>query len=191
MHIQKMAKKISHGIIYSIVVAFLMSNISYAQDASLGVKGDQIEFGNLKKVSQFGHVVFADQPDKNTIGMLKDNDIKLVLNIRAFNENEGYDEQKAVEAEGIAYLQIPYMKGRSINGEALDEILDVVYAAGKNGTKMMLHCTRSERAGSVLGAALYRDLGFSREDAGVMAKEAGLTSEFLTKIHNEYLDGLK
>jgi len=191
MHIKKIANKLTRGIIYSIFAVFLISTFSNAQDVSLGVKGDQTAFGNLKKVSQFGHVVFADQPDKNTIGMLKDNDIKLVLNIRAFNENEGYDEQKAVEAEGIAYIQVPYMKGRSINGEALDDILNIVYAAGKNGTKMMLHCTHSERAGSVLGAALYRDLGFSKEDAGVMAKEAGLTSEFLTKIHNEYLDGLK
>ena len=184
MSIQKMTKKFIQGTVYLIITAFLISTLSYAQDDSLGEKGDQAAFGNLKKVSQFGHVVFADQPDKDTVSMLKDNDIKLVLNIRAFDENEGYDEQKAVEAEGISYIQIPYMKGRSINGEALDEILNVVYAAGKNGT-------HSERAGSVLGAALYRDLGFSKEDAGLMAKEAGLTSKFLTKIHNEYLDGLK
>ncbi|MCC3861112.1 hypothetical protein [Pseudemcibacter aquimaris] len=172
------------------VASFLFVATSFAQSALLE-KGDQQAFGNLKAVSQYGHVVFTDQPDEATIGMLKDQDIGLVLSIRGEAEDEGYDERKAVEEQGIPFIQIPYMKGRGIDLAAMDEILSVVNAAGENGTKMMLHCTHSQRAGSWLSAVLYRDHGVSKEEAMKIAKDAGLYSEFLTKIHSEFLDTLK
>jgi len=181
-------KIISLGIVYSF---FIIVSIASAQNSPLTVKGDQTNFGNLKSVSQFGHVLFADQPDKKTIGLLKDLGISLVINIRGINENEGYNERKVVEAEGIAYIQIPYMNGRYVNGSAVEEIMSLVKATGENGTKILLHSTRSQRAGSVLGVALYRDYGYSKEQANQYAKQAGLTSGILTKIHNEFLDTLK
>ena len=123
--------------------------------------------------------------------MLKDQGINMVVSIRGLNEKVGFDERKAVEEQGISFVQIPYMKGRGIDNDGLDEIMSIVNAAGKSGTKIMLHCTHSQRAGSLLGTALYRDYGYSKEDANKIAIEAGLTSEFLTKIHNENLDTLK
>ena len=52
----------------------------------------------------------------------------------------------------------------------------------KNGTKVILHCTHSQRAGSLLGAALYK-AGHSREVANSAAEKAGMTSKFLIKVH--------
>lgn len=187
MNISTLIRKSSLGLIASLFFAVT----SFAQMAPLTEKGDQEAFGNLKVVSQYGHVVFADQPDEATVGMLKDHDIGLVINIRAEAEDEGFDERKAVEAQGIPFVQIPYMKGRSIDSTALDDILSVVKAAGENGTKVMLHCTHSQRAGSVLGAALYRDYDVSKEESMKIADEAGLKSEFLAKVHGEFLDTLK
>ena len=114
----------------------------------------------------------------------------MVINIRGESENEGFDERKAVEEQGIAYIQIPYMEGRSINADAVEEILDLVTITGNNETKIMVHCTHSQRAGSLLGAALV-NAGYSREEANTIAKEAGMSSEFITKIHNDYLDTLE
>ena len=190
MVFQNILKKTTASMIFTVVTLLLISQPSYAQNSSLAVKGSQEAFGNLKVVSQYGNVVFADQPDKATIGMLKDHGIKMVITIRGESEKEGYDERKAVEAEGITYIQIPYMHGRNINGEAVDEILELIKITENNGIKIMLHCTHSQRAGSLLGAALYKS-GHSREDANKMATNAGMTSEFITKIHNEYLDTIK
>ena len=176
--------------VFSLVTFLLISQFSYAQNSTLAVKGTQEAFGNLKVVNQYGSVVFADQPDKATIEMLKDHGIKMVITIRGESEKEGYDERKAVEAQGITYIQIPYMKGRNINSDAVDEILELINVTENNGTKIMLHCTHSQRAGSLLGAALYKS-GYSREDANKIAVNAGMTSEFITKIHNEYLDTIK
>lgn len=55
----------------------------------------------------------------------------------------------------------------------------------------MLHCTHSQRAGSLLGVALYRDYGVSKEESMKIADDAGLKSEFLAKMHSEFLDTLK
>jgi protein tyrosine phosphatase (PTP) superfamily phosphohydrolase (DUF442 family) len=164
---------------------------AYAQSPALTEKQDQEAFGNLKVVSQYGHVVFSDQPDEATVGMLKEQGIGLVLSIRGEAEEEGFDERKALEEQGIPFVQIPYMKGRGIDLAAMDEILSVVNAAGDNGTKMMLHCTHSQRAGSFLSAVLYRDYDVSKEEAMKIGEDAGLTSEFLAKMNSEFLDTLK
>lgn len=177
--------------LFGVVISSLFATLSFAQMAPLTKKGEQKAFGNLKVVSQYGHVVFADQPDKVTVGMLKDHDIGLVLSIRGETEDEGFDERKAVEEQGIPFVQIPYMKGRKIDLAAMNDILLVVNAAGENGTKVMLHCTHSQRAGSLLSAALYRDYGVSKDEAMRIADDAGLKSEFLSKMHSEFLDTLK
>jgi protein tyrosine phosphatase (PTP) superfamily phosphohydrolase (DUF442 family) len=168
----------------------LMTSVSYGQTSPLAIENVQEPFGNLEKTPQFGHVVYAFQPDKETVAMMKDQGINLVLNIRGENEDPGFDERKLVEENGMSYIQIPYMKGREIDGDSIDKIKEVIDATAANGTKMMLHCGHSQRAGSALGVILYRDYGYSREAANEMAKAAGMTSEFITKVHNEYLDTL-
>lgn len=170
-------------------ILFTISTAS-AQNSPLAEKTDIEPFGNHTVISQWGHVVVADQPDKATVGLYKDQDIKMVISIRGEAENEGYDERKAVEAAGMAFVQIPYMSGRAINGDAVDELLSLIDMTSKSGTKIVLHCTHSQRAGSLLGAALYK-AGHSREEANAAAKEAGMSSEFITKIHNDFLDNME
>lgn len=191
MNFKNRVRKATLKIIFAFLSVFILVQHSYGENFPLTEKGNQAAFGNLKVVSQFGNVVFSDQPDKETVGMLNDNGIKLVLSIRGFNEKAGFNERKAVEEQGISFIQIPYMQGRDINGDALSEIISIIEATGENGTKIMLHCTRSQRAGSVLGAALYRDYGYTMEDANELAKQAGLTSKTLIKIHNKYLKSIK
>ena len=189
MNFHMILKKITVRSVYLFTLLALSVSLSFAQNSPLALKGDQEKFGNLEVVSQYGHVVFADQPDRATIGMLKDQGISMVINIRSEAEDEGYDERKAVEEQGIPFIQIPYMKGRDINPDALEEILGLINMTGESGNKIMLHCTHSQRAGSVLGVALVK-AGHSREEANEIAKDAGMRSEFMTKIHNDYLDTL-
>ncbi len=189
MIFHKIFKKPAMCFAYVVLAVFLVAQASYAQNSPLAVKGDQEKFGNMEVVSQYGHVVFADQPDKATIGMLKDHGIKMVISIRGESEDEGYDERKAVEEQGLPFIQIPYMKGRSVDPAAVEELLSLVEMTGESGTKIMLHCTHSQRAGSLLGAALVK-AGHSRDEANTIAKDAGMTSEFITRIHNDYLDSL-
>ena len=170
----------------------LLITISSAksQNSSLAVNTNIASLGNHSVISQWGNVIFADQPDLATIGLYKDLDVKIVINIRGEAEDEGYDEQKAVEAAGMSFVQIPYMEGRGINENSVDELLSLLNITEKNGTKVILHCTHSQRAGSLLGAALYK-AGHSREVANSAAEKAGMTSTFLIKVHNEFLDTIE
>ena len=183
-------RKIIRISIYSVVAVFLFFGTASAQNSPLAVEGSQTPFGNHKVLHQFGNVIFADQPDKATVEMYKDKDVKMVISIRGESENAGFDERKAVEKAGMAFIQIPYMKGRKIDGQNVDEILSLLNMTEENGSKVVLHCTHSQRAGSLLGVALYKK-GYSREEANKLAKEAGMTSEMITKIHNQFLDTLR
>lgn len=189
MTLHSILKKVAVCAVYLVALILVSAQLSFAQNSPLAVKGHQEKFGNLEVVSQYGHVVFADQPDEATIGMLKDHNISMVISIRGEAEDEGYDERKAVEEQGIPFVQIPYMKGREIDADAVEELLGLVNMTGENGTKIMLHCTHSQRAGSLLGAALVK-AGHSKEEANAIAKDAGMTSEFITKIHNDFVDTL-
>ncbi|MEZ5756801.1 MAG: hypothetical protein R3D86_01115 [Emcibacteraceae bacterium] len=176
--------------LYSLITAMFLLSAAQAQNSPLAVEGSLEPFGNHTVLHQFGNVIFADQPDKNTVEMYKDQDVKMVISIRGENENAGYDERKAVEKAGMAFVQIPYMKGRAIDADNVDQLISLLDMSEANDTKIVLHCTHSQRAGSLLGVALYKK-GYSREEANRLAKEAGMTSEMITKIHNEYLDNLK
>ncbi len=170
---------------------FLFINLSTAQSfgqtSTLALKGDQEKFGNLEVVSQFGHLVLSDQPNRATFRMIKEQGISMVINIRGGAENEGFDERKAAAEEGLAYMQIPFMDGRYIKEDAIEELLSLINSTGNNGTKVMIHCSHSQRTGSLLGIALVK-AGYSRDEANMIAVEAGMTSRFMTKIHNEFLD---
>ena len=193
MSFQHHFRKVFVRIFFPIFILFLILNLystfANAQNSPLAQRGEQEAFGNLKVVSQFGHLVLSDQPDKATFRMIKDQGITMVINIRGEVENEGFDERKLAAEEGVAYIQVPYMDGRYIQKDAVNELLSLIASTSNNGTKVMIHCSHSQRTGSLLGIALV-EAGYSRENANVIAREAGMTSTFLTKIHNEYLDSL-
>lgn len=188
-HFRKVVLSLFSAICLMFLVFCSFSASANGQNSPLAQKGEQETFGNLKVVSQFGHLVLSDQPDKETFRMIKDHGITMVINIRDEVENEGFDERKTAAEEGIAYIQIPYMDGRYIQEDAVDELLALIQSTSKNSSKIMIHCSHSQRSGSLLGVALVK-AGYSREDANIMARDAGMTSRFLAKIHNEFLNSL-
>lgn len=142
----------------------------------------QAPFGNLEITPHFGNVVYAAQPDEDTVKMFKDQGFDLVINLRELNEDLGFDEKTLVEEQGISYMQIPYMQEPTFESEFSDAALSKVKAAIDDGTatgqKILLHCSHGQRAASTLGAILYRDYGYTKEAAFKAATEAGMVSEW-------------
>ena len=140
----------------------------------------QLPFGNLDKTPYFGNVVYAAQPDLDTVKILKDQGFDLIINIRELNENIGFDEKKLLEKQGILYVQIPYMQEPSFNSEFSDVALNKIKLAIDDGTrkglKILLHCSHGQRVASTLGAILYRDYGYTVEEAFEAANKAGMMS---------------
>lgn len=142
----------------------------------------QAPFGNLEITPYFGNVVYAAQPDEATVKMLKDQEFDLVINIRELNEDLGFDEKGLVEGQGITYMQIPYLDepnfDADFSNDALSEIKTAIDDATARGQKILLHCSHGQRAASSLGMILYRDYGYSKEDAFKAATDAGMNSEW-------------
>ncbi|MBT6036389.1 MAG: hypothetical protein HOJ34_11935 [Kordiimonadaceae bacterium] len=142
----------------------------------------QSPFGNLEITPYYGNVVYAAQPDEDTVKMFKDQDFDLVINIRELDEEIGFDERKLVEDQGITYLTIPYMTEPTTRSDfshdALSQIKQVIDDATAKGQKIMLHCSHGQRAGSSLGMILYRDYGYSKEEAFKAATDAGMNSKW-------------
>jgi protein tyrosine phosphatase (PTP) superfamily phosphohydrolase (DUF442 family) len=181
--------------VFSIVVAMLICiNFANAQNSLLTLERHQTPFGNLDKTPQLGHVVYSRQPDAKTIAMLKDKGFKMVVSIRYEDEPVGFDSRNVVEENGMSFVQISLLSGsikdepRYIDDAAVTEIRKVIVGSASNGGKILLHCESGQRAGAALGAILYRDFGYSKEEALMNANKAGLTSDYSLEFYNRYIE---
>lgn len=168
-------------------------NTACAQNGSISasdrlVKNNQEPFGNLEITPQFGNVVYAAQPDADTVILLKDQKFDLVINIRELDEDLGFDEKALVEDQDITYMQIPYMIESEFSDAALSKIKTAVDDATAKGQKILLHCSHGQRAGSTLGAILYRDYGYTKEAAFKAATEAGMVSEWSVPRYHRMIE---
>lgn len=152
----------------------------------------QAPFGNLEITPYYGNVVYAAQPDEDTVKMFKDQGFDLVINVRELNEEIGFDERKVVEDQGITYMQIPYMTEPTFrsdfSNDAISQIKAVIDDATAKGQKIMLHCSHGQRVGSSLGMILYRDYGYSKEAAFKAATDAGMNSEWAVPRFWKFID---
>jgi uncharacterized protein (TIGR01244 family) len=191
-----MMKKINLSIILFVLVAFFNAAIN-AQSVELAAtertrQGTHQPFGNLVITPHFGNVVYAAQPDEDTVKMFKDQGFDLVINIRELNEDIGFDEKKLVEDQGIIYKQIPYLTAPTFQAEFSDEALtkvkEAIDEATMKGQKILLHCSHGQRAGSSLGMILYRDYGYTKEAAFEAATAAGMNSEWAVPRFHRYIE---
>ncbi|MCC3861114.1 hypothetical protein [Pseudemcibacter aquimaris] len=175
-------------IFHAILTVLFISASAYADNIDRTTDHGNHAFGNLEKAPHLGNVVYAAQPDEATTKTFKEHGFDLVINIRGFNEDLGFDEKAAVESQGIEYKQIPYLTAPTFEAgfshAALSEIKSVIDEASLAGKKILLHCSHGQRAGSTLGAILYRDYGYSKDDALKMSLAAGLSSEWgIERLH--------
>lgn len=170
----------------------LFGSLSYADEIDRITEKPNTPFGNLTTMPHFGNVVYAAQPDEATAKMLKAKGFDLVINVRELNEDLGFDEKTVVEEQGITYKQIPYLTGPSFevgfSHTALEEIKVEIDKASKSGKKILLHCSHGQRVASTLGAILYRDYGYSKEEAFKMSTAAGLQSEWGVPRYHQMIE---
>ena len=183
--------------IWSFAIVTVAFTNACAQNAEIAatdrtLEGAHAPFGNLVKTPHLGNVVYAAQPDEATIKMLKDQGFDVVINLREFNEDLGFNEKKLIEDQGIAYKQIPYLTAPSFEAEFSNEALSRVKAAiddaAIKGQKVLLHCSHGQRAGSTLGMILYRDYGYTKEEAFKLATAAGMNSEWSVPRYHRFID---
>ena len=189
-------KKVIYRILVTVSCVFIAAVNVNAQTVDLTSEQVEAPFGNLEQTPRLGNVVYAKQPDVETIKMLKDKGFKMVVSVKFHDEETDFNERKIVEENGMSFVHIPYYKGsyddrpRQVSDAGVAALKEILDATSKAGSKVLLHCASGQRASATLGAVLYRDYGYSKEEAFSYAEKAGLTSQNAGPILKQYMENL-
>lgn len=125
-----------------------------------------------------GNVYFGSQPSAESIEALKQQGVKVVINLRRAEELEGigFDEKAAVEAAGMKYVHVP-MGSELPTAEALKPVIEKLGAA--DDERVFLHCASSNRVGAVWAVYEGTKGGKSADEAVAEGKKAGLKAPAL------------
>lgn len=113
------------------------------------------------------------QPRLEHFAMLKSRGVKTVLNLRVPEEHRAEEEQVAVEAAGLQYINIPVTYGNPTNA-AVEAFLKATDDVANR--PMFVHCTAAIRVGAFwLIRRVVRD-GMTWEAALEEARKVGLVN---------------
>ena len=154
-----------------------------------GITADDVsqvgDWGQAKNVTNLKHLYFSGQPDEATLATASENGVTTVINLREPSEMS-WDEQAAVEAAGMKYINIPVVRGQEFDAATMSAITEAVQA--QDGEPVLLHCGSGLRATAWLAIHMVDDHGSSQENAFEVAEAAGLTSEGMKQRAAEYLE---
>ena len=118
------------------------------------------------------NLVTGGQPSPKDLAKLAQEGIEIVINLRAKEEMDGFDEKALVESLGMEYVAIEMEGSEDITPETA-KLLDQVLSQGK---KTLLHCASSNRVGGLLAYRAYSIQGQSTEEALDFGKRTGMGS---------------
>jgi uncharacterized protein (TIGR01244 family) len=128
---------------------------------------------NLMNAAQpLDGVTTSGQPDEASLGSLAEAGYVAIIDLRAADEDRGFDEKNAVESLGMNYISLPISGPDAItyeNASLLDETLS------KIDGPVLLHCASSNRVGALLSLRAKMH-GASADEALQFGTAAGLSS---------------
>ena len=113
------------------------------------------------------------QPSRDDLARLQAEGVRTVIDLRAPQEDRGYDQAAEVRRLGMDYIALPIAGKDDItpaNAAALHALLK------ERDGEVLLHCASGNRVGALLALARARVDGASGEDALQFGRAAGLGS---------------
>ncbi len=149
-----------------------------------------VEPGNVTTLKVHNYkdkVLVAGFPSKNSLKTLLTNqNISAVVDIRSTKElaDSPYNPEEVSLQGRTPFYNYPYLIENNISQSAVDKIAQVIknYSDGK----VLVYCSSGNRASSFLAAYLVQYESMKPEEAIVIAKDAGLSSQPLlekTTVH--------
>ena len=176
-----------HSVIVLAVVALLQSG---QPPAAASATTPAAEAGPIRHFLQVTpDFCTGGQPRIDHFAELNAQGIKTVLNLRTPSEHRAAEEQAAVEAAGLKYVNIPVVY-RTPTAEQVDEFLRITDDPANR--PMFIHCTAAIRVGAFwLIRRVVRD-GWTWDAALAEARKVGLVNApHLEEFARQYLDGRK
>lgn len=123
------------------------------------------------KVAAVDGISSAGQPDKAALAVFADNGYATVIDMRARDEDRGFDEAAFVESLGMHYVAFPIASEDDVSFDSarkLDELLR------SSPGPVLVHCASGNRVGALLAlrASLH---GADDAEALAFGREGGLT----------------
>lgn len=137
----------------------------------------------MNAVQPMADVATAGQPAAEHLGQLAEAEYKTVIDLRAENEDRGFDEARTVRDSGMEYENIPVTPD-TLNGEKFDRFRELM--GDPERRPALVHCSSANRVGALLIPYLMLDEGKTREEALEVAAQVGLQSEELKEVALEY-----
>jgi protein tyrosine phosphatase (PTP) superfamily phosphohydrolase (DUF442 family) len=140
--------------------------------------------GSTENVHRFGDIWLASQPGKDDLELAKELPIRTVVNLRKKSEID-WDEQAAVRALGMVYLNIAF--------QTPEELTDAVFDAARHAltfdenAPLLLHCASANRVGTIWLAHRVLDDGVAYEDALREAETVGLKNPAFREKAKDYI----
>lgn len=136
-------------------------------------KLEPYECGTITRLHTLGGVFLASQPKAEDFAQAKKGGVKTVINLRHASEIKDFNEQKVVEDEGLAYINLPWDGPAELTDEVFDKAREHLRTAER---PILLHCSSANRVGAVWLPHRVLDGGLSWDDALAEAKIVGLKS---------------
>jgi len=132
----------------------------------------------LNEAEPLTGITTSGQPDEAALVELAEKGFTMVIDLRAENEDRGFEESDAVEELGMSYITLPVSGTDAINYEnaaALDAFL------GMAEGPVLIHCGSGNRVGALLSLR-QRLVGDDADTALTIGLKAGLTSPALQDV---------
>ncbi|MCH8301866.1 MAG: tyrosine-protein phosphatase [Proteobacteria bacterium] len=115
--------------------------------------------------------VASGQPDEAMLQTIAELGFSAVVDLRAADEERGFDEQKAIERLGMEYVLLPIASADDITFDKA-AVLDQILA--DNQGPVLIHCASGNRVGALFALREIL-LGASNDEALALGKTAGMT----------------
>ena len=129
------------------------------------------------------YVATAGQPEEEHLRRLAEAGYKTVVDLRASEEDRGFDEPEVVRQAGMEYVNIP-VGHETIEDETFERFRQLMKDPERR--PVLVHCSSANRVGALLIPYLVLDEGKSAGEAEEMASEVGLRSDELRQAALRY-----
>lgn len=142
------------------------------------------ELGTTENVHRAGDLYFAGQFSQSDIDRIKAEQFDRVITLRTDGEID-WDEQAAIEAAGIDFIQVPFGSPESLDDQVFDEIRKLL---SDRDSKTLLHCGSANRVGGVWLPFRVLDEKMPLSFAIQEAEEIGLKTAFIKDKALDYIN---
>jgi uncharacterized protein (TIGR01244 family) len=141
--------------------------------------------GTIPNLHTLGGVFLAGQPNQPDFAVARKRGVKTVISLRHASELKDFDEKKAVEAEGMRFIELPFHGPAELTDAVFDRARELLKTAER---PLLFHCNSANRAAAVWLPYRVLDGGLTWDEALAEAKTVGLTSPELEKRAREYVE---